>query len=178
MTAPGSPLRRTSGRRPSTPDPDDATAADATARRILAASDRSRSEVRRRLEDRGFSRPAATATVQRLAARGWIDDERLADDLAERRLGRGYGRRRVIADLVARGVGSETVNRIAAELGTHQAEAVKLAADRLRAGRAPGPPDEREFRRIAAALQRRGFEAADIRVALRRLAAVSGDWGD
>ncbi len=178
MIAPRSPLRRQPRRQPSTVDPDDATAADATARRLLAASDRSRSEVRRQLEDRGFSRTAATATVDRLAARGWIDEERLADDLAERRVGRGYGRRRVIADLVARGVGSEIVSRVAAELGTRQAEAVSLAAQRLRAGHAPGPPDEREVRRIAAALQRRGFEAAAIRAALRRLAAGDGDYGD
>jgi SOS response regulatory protein OraA/RecX len=81
----------------------------------------------------------------------------------------------VIADLMARGVGSETVSRVAAQLGTRQTEAVSLAAQRLRRRRSPGPPDDREVRRLAAALQRRGFEAADIRAALRQLAADPGD---
>jgi regulatory protein len=139
------------------------------AERLLAVTDRSRVELQRRLERRGYAAATAAEAVDRLEARGWVDDARLAEDLARRRLSHGYGRRRVIADLVARGVGAETVNRTAAEIGGSQTEAVRIAAERLRRGH-PGPPTPPEVRRLAAALQRRGFDSADIRAVLRRLA--------
>ncbi len=138
------------------------------AQRLLAITDRSRLELLRRLEGRGYAPATATEAVDRMAARGWVDDGRLAEDLARRRSSHGYGRRRVLADLVARGVDSETVSRTAAELTAGQGEAIRAAAARLRHGQA-GPPAPDEVRRLAAALQRRGFDMADIRTELRRL---------
>jgi regulatory protein len=153
-------------------DPDDREAAAAMAQRLLAVTDRSRVELQRRLERRGYAPDTATAAVDRLQARGWIDDSRLAEDLARRRLSHGYGRRRVVADLVSRGVDAETVYRTAAALDEGQAGAVRIAADRLRRGHA-GPLTDPEVRRLAAALQRRGFDMADIRAALRQMATES-----
>jgi regulatory protein len=153
-------------------DPEDRDAAAAMAQRLLAATDRSRVELQRRLERRGYAPATASEAVDRLQARGWVDDGRLAEDLARRRLSHGYGRRRVVADLVSRGVDAETVRRTAAGLGEGQADAVRLAADRLRRGHG-GPLTEVEVRRLAGALQRRGFDMADIRAVLRRLAAES-----
>jgi regulatory protein len=153
-------------------DPDDREAAAAMAQRLLAVTDRSRVELQRRLERRGYAPDTATAAVERLQARGWVDDSRLAEDLARRRLSHGYGRRRVVADLVSRGVDAETVNRTAAALGEGQADAVRLAADRLRRGHSM-PLTNPEVRRLAAALQRRGFDMADIRAALRQMATES-----
>jgi regulatory protein len=153
-------------------DPDDRAAASAMAQRLLAVTDRSRVELQRRLERRGYAPETAIAAVDRLQARGWVDDNRLADDLARRRLSHGYGRRRVVADLVSRGVDAETVNRTAAALGEGQADAVRIAADRLRRGHS-GPLTDAEVRRLAAALQRRGFDMGDIRTVLRQLATES-----
>lgn len=159
------------GRRPAAPvavDPEDREAAAAMAQRLLAITDRSRGELQRRLERRGYAASTAAEAVDRLAARGWVDDARLAEDLARRRSSHGFGRRRVLADLVARGVDPETVSRTAAELTAGQGEAVRVAVARLRHGQA-GPPAPDEVRRLAAALQRRGFDMADIRAELRRL---------
>jgi len=78
----------------------------------------------------------------------------------------------VVADLVSRGVDAETVNRTAAALGEGQADAVRIAADRLRRGHS-GPLTDAEVRRLAAALQRRGFDMGDIRTVLRQLATES-----
>jgi SOS response regulatory protein OraA/RecX len=75
----------------------------------------------------------------------------------------------VVADLVSRGVDAETVNRTAAALGEGQADAVRIAADRLRRGHS-GLLTDPEVRRLAAALQRRGFEMSDIRAVLRQMA--------
>lgn len=149
-------------------EPDDCDAAEAMARRLLAATDRSGVELRRRLEQRGFSAATASLAVERLLARGWVDEGRLAENLARTRLDRGYGRRRVLADLVARGVDPEVVRRTAAELAGDQADAALVAAERLRPHH-PGPPNAAELRRLAAALQRRGFDATDVRRALRAL---------
>ncbi|MGA3184272.1 MAG: regulatory protein RecX [Candidatus Dormibacteria bacterium] len=157
---------------PPSVDPDDRDAAAAMAQRLLAVTDRSRTELQRRLERRGYAPDTATDAVDRLQARGWVDDNRLADDLARRRLSHGYGRRRVVADLVSRGVDAETVNRTAAALGEGQADAVRIAADRLRRGHS-GPLTDAEVRRLAAALQRRGFDMGDIRTVLRQLATES-----
>jgi regulatory protein len=153
-------------------DPDDRDAAAAMAQRLLAVTDRSRVELQRRLERRGYAPETAIEAVDRLQARGWVDDNRLAEDLARRRLSHGYGRRRVVADLVSRGVDAETVNRTAAGLGEGQADAVRVAADRLRRGHS-GPLTDPEVRRIAAALQRRGFDMSDIRGVLRQMATES-----
>jgi regulatory protein len=154
-------------------DPQDRDAAAAMAQRLLAVTDRSRVELQRRLERRGYAPETAIAAVDRLQARGWVDDNRLAEDLARRRLSHGYGRRRVVADLVSRGVDAETVNRTAAGLGEGQADAVRIAADRLRRGHS-GPLTDPEVRRLAAALQRRGFDMSDIRAVLRQMATESG----
>ena len=153
-------------------DPDDRDAAAAMAQRLLAVTDRSRVELQRRLERRGYAPETAIEAVDRLQARGWVDDNRLAEHLAQRRLSHGYGRRRVVADLVSRGGDAETVNRTAAGLGEGQADAVRIAADRLRRGHS-GPLTDPEVRRLAAALQRRGFDMSDIRGVLRQMATES-----
>ncbi|MGO8685939.1 MAG: regulatory protein RecX [Candidatus Dormibacteria bacterium] len=152
-----------------TVDPQDADAAAALAQRLLAITDRSRADLERRLGQRGYAPETAAEAVGRLQARGWVDDGRFAEELARRRLAHGYGRRRVLADLAARGVDAETVARTDQGIATGQAEAVRLAAGRLRRGH-DGPPEPPEVRRLAAALERRGFEMADIRAVLRELA--------
>jgi SOS response regulatory protein OraA/RecX len=136
-------------------DPHDRDAAAAMAQRLLAVTDRSRVELQRRLERRGYAPETAIEAVNRLQARGWVDDNRLAEDLARRRLSHGYGRRRT-----------------AAGLGEGQADAVRIAADRLRRGHS-GPLTDPEVRRLAAGLQRRGFDMSDIRGVLRQMATES-----
>jgi regulatory protein len=139
------------------------------AERLLAATDRSRVELVRRLQQRGYAPAAAAEAVDRLQARGWVDDARLAEELARRRLSHGFGRRRVLADLTARGVDAETVARVDRSLAPGQGEAIRIAVARLRRAH-NGFPEPEEVRRLAGALQRRGFDSADIRAVLRRLA--------
>jgi len=139
------------------------------AQRLLAISDRSREELVRRLVRRGYTPEVARETVDRLQARGWVDDGRLAEELARRRLSHGYGRRRVLADLAARGVDPQTVSRTDEAMAAGQAAAIRIAAERLRRSH-DGPPEQAEVVRLAAALQRRGFDSADIRAVLHEMA--------
>lgn len=149
-------------------DSDDSEAAETAARRMLASSEKSCRELRRRLEQRGFSSAAATAAVDRLAAHGWVDDRRLAETLVRRGLERGHSRTRVIADLRARGAGDAGIHRALDLLAGTQAEAARTAARRLLRGRPAGTDGNAgtDAPRIAAALQRRGFAPSDIRAAL------------
>jgi regulatory protein len=161
------------GHRHETPpavDPQDTDGAAAMAQHLLAISDRSRDELRRRLLRGGYAPETAAEALDRLEARGWVDDGRLAEELTRRRLSHGYGRRRVLADLAARGVDPQTVSRTGEALAAGQAAAVRVAAERLRRSHR-GPPDAAEVIRLAGALQRRGFDSSDIRSVLREMAS-------
>ena len=65
--------------------------------------------------------------------------------------------RRVMADLVARGVDHDAVSDAVAGIGAGQVDAARAAAARLRRGHAAGPPDQAEVRRL------RGAAAAGFR---------------
>ncbi|PZR82029.1 MAG: hypothetical protein DLM65_04735, partial [Candidatus Aeolococcus gillhamiae] len=99
---------------------------------------------------------------------GWIDDQALAASVGAARRTHGYGRRRVAADLAARGITDDAV--IAAALGDDgeaELQAARDAAMRLRRRFPSGRLGESELRRLAAALQRRGFNHDVIRSILR-----------
>ncbi len=147
-------------------DPDDTDAAEAVAQRVLAASEKSCRELRERLQQRGFSAATAAAAVDRLAARGWADDLRLAEMLVRRGLASGHGRVRVIAELRARGATDAAIARAIDLLAGREMEAARTALRRLRHGQAASADGE-AARRLSAALQRRGFGPAEIRAALR-----------
>jgi regulatory protein len=150
--------------------PLDAEAAEAQAQRLLAAGERSRSELRLRLLRAGAEPEVAAQVVARLASRGWVDDARVAESLVRRSLERGYGSRRLLADLRARGVDREEVEGAMRQVAERQEEAVRRAAQRLLGHRPPGPLDPAEARRLAAALLRRGFSSGEVREAVRRVA--------
>jgi len=116
--------------------------------RLLAVTDRSRVELQRRLERRGYAPETAIEAVDRLQARGWVDDKRLAEDLARRRLSHGYGRRRVVADLVSR---RRSTRRRQPDRGGARRGAGGRRPDRRRPAppRPFRPPDGPEVRRIA-----------------------------
>ena len=156
---------------PELADPDDLAAAEATALRILGGASQSGVALERRLLQRGFSRRATAAAVERCRALGYIDDAALATSVVERHRRAGHGRARMLADLRARGVAgdaaSEAVGAVAEDEQQSAIDAARRLLDReLRRGEF----DERGRRRVAAALQRRGF-AGD--VVVRALRAVS-----
>ena len=142
-----------------------------SAYRYLTIRPRSRTEVERRLRDRGFAPEIIVPVVSHLVRLGYIDDERFARDWAASRVRtRGYGRRRVERELRDRGVDAETVRRTAQELFHDVSEkdiARKEAEKKLRA-MTRLPPDIQR-RRLAGFLERRGFPADIIYALLRTL---------
>lgn len=162
--------RRPSGGAP--PPPDDEARLYGRALRLLAAHDRTSSDLRRRLERHG--EPEAVARViARLEARRYLDDRRFVQAWTEREaLERGAGARLVRAGLRAHGVAEPLV----AEAATRAAEAeaqTALALARKAAVRLRGLEPAVRVRRLAATLARRGYRSAVVYQAVR--AALADD---
>jgi regulatory protein len=170
-------LREKGRTRRSTGDPErDALAM--LGRRPLTAA-----EVRRRLLDLGHASGAVEATLERLAAAGYVDDRRLATHfLAVRAERGGRGPRRLVAELVRRGVPAEVAEQVLRELldgGDLDPAALAAREARKRASAYGGTLDRKRYAAVYNALFRAGFEPETIRVAidpLRREAdGVEGD---
>ncbi|RMG49189.1 MAG: hypothetical protein D6718_00130 [Acidobacteria bacterium] len=127
--------------------------------RMLAARPLTEREVRRRLARRGHAPREVEEVLRRLAELRFVDDERLAYNLAQRRAEEARrGPRRVREELLRRGVPAELAERAvrnAFPSGTEE-ELLARAVRRL-AGRGGVPGDRRGRERLARRLIRRGF---------------------
>jgi regulatory protein len=130
--------------------------------------------MRRRLQRKGFSEDVVLEVTGSLVRGGWIDDRRLALGIAERRRESGFGRRRLVADLYSRGITDDVhVDAALGEVdGDGELDAARTAAVRLRRRFGSGRLDSADMRRLAAAMQRRGFNSSTIRAALREVDAA------
>lgn len=162
--------RRPSGGDP--PAPDDEARLYRRALRLLAAHDRTASDLRRRLERHG--EPEAVARViARLEARRYLDDGRFAQAWTEREaLERGAGARLVRAGLRAHGVAEPLVAQAATRASEAEAETA-LTMARKAAARLRGLEPAVRVRRLAATLARRGYRSAVVYQAVR--AALTDD---
>src|SRR6202011_6159548 len=91
-------------------DPDDLDAAEATALRVLGGAAQSAAGLQRRLGQRGDSATGAAQAVERCRELGYVNDASLAESVAARHRRSHHGRMRIVADLRARGVDSETIS--------------------------------------------------------------------
>lgn len=144
-------------------------ATDALARRA-----RSRSELTRWLRTREFTASEIDPALDKLAALGLLDDRAYARGFARSRLsvGRGYGPRRVAAELARRGVSREIVDEVLAELrdegpADEQTAIEAVAARKWRTLAALEPQVAR--RRLIGFLSRRGFSTGAIAAVVRQI---------
>lgn len=121
--------------------------------RLLAARERTTSELLKRLLEDGYDEATSRATVERLADTGLVNDERFAEAMARSLIvSRGLGRGRALRELTRKGVGDELAASALDELAAPEGESRRAgdAARRLvRAGDS--------VPRLAARLARRGF---------------------
>ena len=129
---------------------------------MLARRDHSRQELARKL---GPADPdAVTVLLDELQARGWLSEQRLADQLLHAAAGR-FGVHKVVQQLAEKGVSREVVaqaRRRALENELESARAVWLK----RFGKAPA--NLRERARQTRFLEQRGFDPDVIRKVLGR----------
>lgn len=149
---------------------------------LLAVKGRSARELERRLQRIGHPPEAIAAALARLTAEGFVDDERLARQVARAKLGTGsVARRRVEQDLARRGV-DRTVARVAVEETVAEEEvdersaAVELARRRLGTLRGLEPAVQR--RRLFGYLARRGFALGEVGAVVRQVLGEDADATD
>ncbi|HLB82286.1 MAG TPA: regulatory protein RecX [Gemmatimonadales bacterium] len=150
----------------------DVEAAQRAALRALARRAHARRDLERRLTRKQHPPAAVSMAVERLAARGLLDDRRFAERYAAVRATRGKVPVRIIKDLVDQGVDARVaegaVRRALEEEGIDpQVEARAAAAKRARQLGGLPPPVRR--RRLLAFLVRRGYSGPQVKELVQEL---------
>lgn len=150
----------------------DVEAAQRAALRALARRAHARRDLERRLAKKQHPPVAVKTALERLAARGLLDDRRFAEQYAAVRATRGKGPARIVADLLAQGVeravAEGAVGRALEEEGIDpQVEARAAAAKRARQLGGLPPPVRR--RRLLAFLVRRGYFGPQVKDLVKEL---------
>ena len=150
----------------------DVEAAERAALRALARRGHARRDLQRRLVKKQHPPRAVDAALERLGARGLLDDRRFAEQYAGLRATRGRGPARLLRDLLAQGVerrtAEEAVRRALDEESIDPAlEARAVAVKRAR--QLGGLPPVVRRRRLLAFLVRRGYAGPQIRALVEEL---------
>jgi regulatory protein len=134
--------------------------------RLLAQRPHFNAELVRKLEARGFDEQEIEVTLRDLESLGWLDDRRFALEMASGPLARkGYGPRRIRAELERRGVDSEIAD--AAVEAVYEDPGAELeAARRALSKRTRGHGDRAAAGRY---LERRGYSTGVILTILDEL---------
>jgi len=130
---------------------------------FLSYRPRTLREISDRLVKYGYEESIRDSVVEWLRDRGYVDDRAFAEQFAEERsLRKGYGPRRVAADLARKGIDRETSNSVLDKLQVYAPEeiapaAVAKAAQRWARLRNEEDPQKRKSK-LVQYLQRRGFQ--------------------
>jgi regulatory protein len=153
-------------------DPNEASEVErcrAAALRILNYRWNSETELRRKLDRKGFSTESVAAVLAQLTAEKWLDDERFAAAFTRDRARRSLGSRRIARELGAAGVDAETVQNVVrsvVEPDVERAALVALCRKKMkmiarRSGpEAPGSDAGRK--KLTAYLLNQGYEMAAV----------------
>jgi regulatory protein len=151
------------------------TLARQRALRRLARRDHSEAELQRALLGAGFAAPVVAATIDRLRAEKYLDDQGFATRFARSRVAHhGLGRNRVRQALRARGVSRAIIDKGVAEALRDVSEVETLVVQARRYWRQHGGDEPvRRIRKLWVFLLRRGFPADLVR---ERLSAMWPRW--
>jgi regulatory protein len=128
-----------------------------------------RRELEVKLRKRGYSEEERAAALTKLTTNGFLDDTATARTFVGERLRRGgVGRRKLIAELVKRGVGEGPIEAALEDLPEDDREPARALAERwlMRSTRPQGPKRDAA---LARHLEGRGFSARAIVAALEAL---------
>lgn len=150
----------------------DVEAAERAALRALARRAYARRDLQRRLVKKQHPPRAVDAALERVAARGLLDDRRFAEQYAALRATRGKGPARLVKDLLGQGVErrtAETAVRQALEDEAIDPRQEARAAAVKRARQLDGLPPVVRRRRLLAFLVRRGYGGPQVRALIDEL---------
>ncbi len=139
----------------------------------LARRSRSRADLGRWLRLRDFTEAEIEPVLDKLTELGLLDDHAFARGFAQSRtVGRGFGRRRVAAELARRGVARETVDEVLSELSDSldvtEPEAMAKAAEKRARSLEKLEPAVAQ-RRLFGWLVRRGYDSREAMDLARRI---------
>jgi regulatory protein len=142
-----------------------------SALRGLASRARSRTEIRRSLERKGYESDLIEEVLGELERLDFIDDGQFTRAWVEARtVGRPMGARRIAHELRQKGVSSEIIEAALEERTAPEGElALALTAGRQAVKRLRGQERAVARRKLAAALGRRGFSWSVVSLALDQL---------
>ena len=144
---------------------------------LLGLRELSTTQLRARLARKGFPKASIAEAISRLTANGALNDERTARARARHDLNiRRHGRSRILRQVQALGVDSETARDAVASAfeGVDEDRFLAEAIARRLRGAAP-PTDPRDRRRLFGWLLRQGFDPERVRKALYRPGRLSED---
>ena len=139
-------------------------------------------ELRRKLLAKDFDRDEIDAALTRLAAEGWLDDERYAGAFVRTRARRNIGTGRIRRELHAAGVADDVASRALAENADEEREREQLRAlaDKRRRllvrrhGEAwLATPEGRN--KLIGYLLKQGYDAALVRAVTKEISVVDHD---
>lgn len=137
--------------------------AKAQAAALIGRRAMSRSDLERKLREKGASAGDAAYAAEWLEAIGALDDGEYAAMLVRHCAGLGYGPARYREELRKHGIDRELWEDAMAQAP----ESTELAEQYLRDRFRGAVPDEKERKRAAAALTRRGFDWGTVKSAMR-----------
>ena len=132
--------------------------------RIVSASSVTKRDLEQRLVHKGEDPDQAKEAVQWMSALNLLDDSRVAEQVVQRCISRGYGLQRAKQALYEKKVPKQYWDAALADYPDQLERIVDFLRDRL-----GEEYDERELKRAIDALMRRGHSYAVIRKALNRL---------
>ena len=130
---------------------------------LLSSRPHSQKELRRKLLQKGIDPASAETALSWLADHGYLDDARYAAQVVRHYAAKGYGQQRITAELLRRGISRELWDEAFSEMPD-----TGSAVDRFLRSHLKNPEDPNEVRKLAAALQRRGFGWDEIRSGIER----------
>jgi regulatory protein len=146
--------KHTLGAQPSAPHRD----ALECALRFLSYRSRSAAEVHDHLRSRGYSAAATAATLEKLHALSYLNDESFARNWAAARLmTRGYGPKRIEQELRSKGIRDSLIRDVLREICDPQAEADRARSLLEKKFGGQNLADLKAVRRAAGFLERRGY---------------------
>jgi regulatory protein len=153
--------------------PDDVEACREAALRLLERTRRTRSDLARRLKDRGYSSNTIESVLARLEGVGLVDDVEFARAWLAGRWGRRpSGWRRLEQELRSRGISTDDVAEARTRLEAEQGATDEVAAARKVVAQAERRLSDLEPRvrrqRLYALLARRGFDGDTIERSLSK----------
>ncbi|MEO8459678.1 MAG: regulatory protein RecX [Dokdonella sp.] len=145
---------------------------------LLARREHSARELATKLLKGGHDRAESAAAIDQLRANNQQSDTRFAELLARSRAARGYGPRRIVAELKSHGVGDVDIAAALADADCDWKAAAQRQLERHYGRAAPAksaPHASKERARRAAFLLRRGFDAATVSALTRTVVDDSDD---